>query len=88
MRVSSVASHLDVEVMTLVIQHSDLHKLAHSEFIYAGNCPFCGHEKSFVLWRNKAAYRCFWCGCDGRFVRTPERELERKKREQAKRGIE
>jgi hypothetical protein len=26
-------------------------------------------------------YRCFWCGCDGRFIQTPERTAAKRETE-------
>lgn len=69
-------SHVDQAMIDKLIVRNGLRTLDMSKNIYGGGCPFCGHEKSFMLWATKGAYRCFWCGCDGRFVRTPERALE------------
>ena len=65
-----------------LITRNSLRRLDMTNQIFGGTCPFCGREKSFCLWADKGEYRCYWCGCDGRFVMTPERtvELRRKKR--------
>lgn len=80
---STTQSHLDDEMIRSIIARNGLAKLGMSAAIFGGNCPFCGHERSFTLWSEKGVYRCFWCGCDGRFVMSPERAAEgrRMKRE-------
>jgi hypothetical protein len=70
------ASNIDQAMMDKIIVRNGLRTLDMAKYIFAGDCPFCGHKKSFILWQDKGTYRCYWCGCDGRFVRTPERELE------------
>jgi Zn ribbon nucleic-acid-binding protein len=80
---STTKSYLDSEVIRSIIARNGLTLLGMSGAIYGGNCPFCGRERSFTLWSEKGVYRCFWCGCDGRFVMSPERAAEehRAKRE-------
>lgn len=82
-RISAVAGTIDAMMIESIIIRNKLKLLGHSEAIYGGACPLCGRESSFTIWADKAIYRCFWCGCDGRFVITPERsaELERRKRD-------
>jgi Zn ribbon nucleic-acid-binding protein len=66
-----------------IIERNALLRLGMSEAIYGGSCPFCGHAQSFTLWAEKGVYRCFWCGCDGRFVLSPERTAEEKAKRKA-----
>lgn len=82
-RISSAKSHSDVEMMASLIERNGLKLAPTSEAVYLGDCPFCGHEKTFTLWADKAIFRCFWCGCDGRFVISPERigaELQKRRK--------
>lgn len=71
---------VDRAMIDKLIVRNGLRTLDLTKHIYGGDCPFCGHEKSFILWEEKGQYRCYWCGCDGRFVRTPERDLEERRR--------
>lgn len=80
MRLSSTASHIDREMVKSIIERNRLSRLGMSESIYGGDCPFCGHAKTFTLWAEKGTYRCFWCGADGRFVLSPERSAAAKAR--------
>ena len=77
------SSRIDGEMIDHRIHRNGLHKMDLSNSIYGGTCPFCGRERAFCLWSEKGDYRCYWCGCDGRFVATPERtmEMRRKRRE-------
>jgi Zn ribbon nucleic-acid-binding protein len=79
-RISNVGSVVDTMMIESIIVRNHLHLLGQSEAIYGGICPLCGMESSFTLWADKGIYRCFWCGCDGRFVMTPERNAELRKR--------
>jgi Zn ribbon nucleic-acid-binding protein len=74
----------DPEMITRLIERNSLTLLGKSDGIFGGNCPFCGHERSFTIWADKGLFRCFWCGADGRFVPSPEREAERRKEKRAK----
>jgi len=83
-RISSSPSQVDVRIIAELIERNKLGLIPTATAIYHGDCPFCGHPRTFTLWADKGVYRCFWCGCDGRFVQTPERtaatrEAERKK---------
>jgi Zn ribbon nucleic-acid-binding protein len=69
-------AYVDRGMIDKIIVRNKLQKIDLSNHIYGGDCPFCGRAKSFCLWEEKGTFRCYWCGCDGRFVRTPERELE------------
>lgn len=63
-------------IIKQLIERNSLRLLDHAEAVYGGSCPMCGEEKSFILWADKAKYRCFWCGCDGKYAPTPERVAE------------
>jgi len=78
------ACNVDKEMVIKIIDRNRLRKLGMTTHIYGGDCPFCGHEKTFCLWEDKGTYRCYWCGCDGRFVVTPERTLEEQRLMKAK----
>jgi hypothetical protein len=78
---SAASSHVDSEVIDQLIAHNGLTQLGMSKAMYGGNCPFCGAERCFTLWALTGAFRCFQCGCDGRFVRTPERSFAKKEAE-------
>jgi hypothetical protein len=84
MRFSSTAAHVDREMVKSIIERNSLKRLGMSESIFGGDCPFCGHDRSFTIWADKGNFRCFWCGADGRFVPSPEREAEKRKAERAK----
>lgn len=72
-------SHVDQVMIDKIIVRNSLTPLQLTKTIFGGACPFCGHAKTFVLWSERGQYRCYFCGCDGRFVRSPERELEERK---------
>ena len=72
---STCPGHVDLETIDRIIERNALSRLGLSKGMFAGDCPFCGHPKAFVLWRDSGNYRCYFCGCDGRFVRAPERSL-------------
>jgi hypothetical protein len=76
-------TRIDHEMIQSLITRNKLTRLGMSKSMYGGTCPFCGRERSFCLWSEKGDYRCYWCGCDGRFVATPERmaEARRQRRE-------
>lgn len=76
LRISSVKSQVDAEIVAELVERNILQLVPTSEAVYLGDCPFCGHRRSFTLWAGKAVFRCFWCGCDGRFVASPERLAE------------
>jgi Zn ribbon nucleic-acid-binding protein len=84
MRFSSTAAHIDREMVKSIIERNRLAQLGMSEAIYGGDCPFCGRARTFTLWAEKGVYRCFWCGCDGRFVPAPERAAEDKAKRKAR----
>jgi Zn ribbon nucleic-acid-binding protein len=79
---SSARGLSDPDMINHLIERNSLARLGMSASIYGGDCPFCGHERSFTIWADKGVFRCFWCGADGRFVPCPEREAEKR---QAKR---
>lgn len=77
-RLSGAKTVVDPEMINKIIVRNGLSPLGKSEQIFGGPCPLCGHIGSFVVWADKAIYRCFYCGCDGRFVTTPERYAEQR----------
>lgn len=74
----------DPEVIHQIVSKNALRLVGGATAIYGGTCPFCGRERAFVLWADKCIYRCYWCGCDGRFTRSPERNMELKRAAVAK----
>ena len=78
------ACNVDQAMIDKLIVRNKLRPLDMSKHIFGGDCPFCGHAKTFCLWEDKGTYRCYWCGCDGRFVVTPERTLEEQRLMRAK----
>lgn len=74
---------VDKDIIDQLIARNKLRKMDMSKTLYGGDCPFCGQEKCFMIWSEKGSYRCFLCGCDGRFVPSPERLLEKPKQEGA-----
>lgn len=80
---TTCAGHVDGEMIAEIVTRNNLRVLDMSQSIHGGDCPFCGHPRSFCLWSDKGNFRCYWCGCDGRFVRTPEREAEKRAKHQA-----
>lgn len=83
MRLSSTAAHVDREMVKSIIERNGFQRLGMSEAIYGGDCPMCGHARTFTLWADKGNFRCFWCGADGRFVPSPEREAEKRRAKRA-----
>jgi uncharacterized protein (DUF983 family) len=75
---------VDVAMILELIARNGLVQLGMSNAIYGGDCPFCGHTRCFTLWATKGEFRCFHCGADGKFVRTPERTAELKAAEVVK----
>jgi Zn ribbon nucleic-acid-binding protein len=67
-------------LMEKLIVRLGLSLLKDSLFIYGGDCPFCGGERTFVVWVNRRSCRCSKCGLDGWFGPAPE--LERGEREE------
>lgn len=77
-------NHVDQEMIDKLVVRNALVPLQLTKTIFGGTCPFCGRQNSFVLWTEKGQFRCYYCGCDGRFVRSPERELEERRLLKAK----
>ena len=80
LRRTKCRSQVDPQMIDKLISRNGLSKLGMSKGIYGGTCPFCGRERSFTLWSDSGIYRCYWCGCDGRFVMTPERMAEERQK--------
>ncbi len=80
---TTCASYVDPEMVQELIDRHNLQMLNMSQVIHGGTCPFCGQERTFALWADKGTFRCYHCGCDGRFVRTPERAAAVKAKRQA-----
>jgi Zn ribbon nucleic-acid-binding protein len=78
-------SRIDPDMVEEIIKRANLSLIGGSEAIFGGTCPLCGKEKSFTLWAAKGTFRCFWCGADGRFIISPEREAEKRRRARAER---
>ena len=80
---STSRSHIDPALIAEIIDRLRLSLLGMSEAIYGGDCPLCGHAKSFSLWAASGNFRCFYCGADGRFVVSVERRaaIVKQKRE-------
>lgn len=68
--------HVDNNIIKQHIARNGLQLLEQAAAVYGGDCPMCGQSHSYILWADKGKYRCFWCGCDGRFAPTPERVAE------------
>jgi hypothetical protein len=49
-----------------------------------GDTDVGGGNLRMGVWADKGNFRCFWCGADGRFVPSPEREAEKRKAERAR----
>ena len=84
MRFSTAPGRIDKEMIDGIIARNSLGQLGMSERIFGGNCPLCGHERSFTIWASRGGFHCFWCGADGRFVAAPERMAEERAKKKSK----
>ncbi len=68
----AMSRFLEPLVVEHIISCLGLRLLNGSLFLYGGDCPFCGGERSLMVWVNRRIVRCSKCGLDGWFGPAPE----------------
>lgn len=83
MRIRQGKSRFDPETIDALIVRLKLELMAESQSMYRGTCPLCGSSHKFILWADRGKFRCYYCGCDGIYVHSPERLAEKRAKQKA-----